>query len=136
MSSLKPYRAATFRGMIVVAKGDRPISVNNAPMSWDGNHYVDDNLDVWESYSDRYGCSNVTGYHNWEDAWDAANEFNNDYEVKERRRIKKRAEQAERQRIEEEKHWKIVEELKAERKRKRQEFFSKIKRTFGLETSH
>lgn len=132
MSNLRPYRAATFRGMIVVAKGERPISVNNAPMSWDGNHYVDDNLDVWESYSDRYGCSNVRGYYDWDDAWAAAGEFNDRYEVKERRRIKEREAQAERERIEEENHWKIVEELKAERKRKRQEFISKIKRVFGF----
>lgn len=141
MSEFRPYRAVNFRGMIVVAFGDAPISVNDSPMFCDGGTYVDGNLDVCDSYSDGYGSSSVTCYRSWEGAWDAAERFNDEYEPTARREVKERAEEnerrlraeekeKERKRQEEAEHWRIVDELRAERKRKIKSFISKIRNIF------
>lgn len=141
MSEFRPYRAAKFRGLIVVAKGNAPISVNNAPMFCDGGSYIDNNLDLWDSYSDKYGSSSVTHYRSWEGAWDKAERFNDEYEPTARRKAKERAEENERRRLAEEKeeerkrqeeaeHWRIVDELRAERKRKIKAFVSNVRNIF------
>lgn len=114
----RPYRAVNFRGLKVVAYGDKPMSVNDCPMFVDGE-YVDNNLNIYDSYVDRYGSSRVRCYTSWSQAKAVAESFDDRHEENEQEELIKQEEQR-----------KAYEALKAERKRKIIAFFSKIKRIF------
>lgn len=114
----RPYRAVDFRGLKVVAYGDKPMSVNDCPMFVDGE-YVDNNLNIYDSYVDRYGSSRVRCYTSWSKARAVAESFNDEYEKTEQEELIKQEEQR-----------KAYEALKAERKRKLKAFLSKIRNIF------
>lgn len=95
------------------------MSINNTPMFVDGE-YVDGNLDVWDSYVDKYGSNRVRVYRTWNEAESVAEKWNNEYEEEYNRREKIKKEEEE-----EEEHWRIVEELKRKRKEKLNKIYLK-----------
>lgn len=114
----RPYRAVNFRGLKVVAYGDKPMSVNDSPMFVDGE-YIDNNLNIYDSYVDRYGSSRVRCYTSWSKARSVAESFNDRHEENEQEELIKQEDQR-----------KAYESLKAERKRKFKVFVLKIRNIF------
>lgn len=114
----RPYRAVNFRGLKIVAYGNKPMSINNSPMFVDGE-YVDNDLNIYDSYVDRHGSSRVRCYSSWSQAESVADSWNDAYEENERE-----------ERIKQEQRRKAYEAAKAERKRKIKEFVLKIKNIF------
>lgn len=122
----RPFRAVQLRGLKVVAYYDSPISINECVMHIDGK-YVDNNLDVWDSYVDKHGCSRVRCYRAWDDARRMAEQWNDEHEEEEREenRRKKEKERLKKERMDE--HWRKVDELRAIRKAKFISFINNIK---------
>lgn len=114
----RPYRAVDFRGLKVVAYDNKPMSINDSPMFVDGE-YVDNNLNIYDSYVDRYGSSRVRCYTSCSKARSVAESFNDRHEENERE-----------ERIKQEQRRKAYEAAKAERKRKIKAFISKIRNIF------
>lgn len=119
---MRPYRATKFRGLKVICFLGEPMSINNTPMFVDGE-YVDGNLDVWDSYVDKYGSNRVRVYRTWNEAEDVAEKWNDEYE-EEYNRIEKIKKEKE------EEHWRIVEELKRKRKERLKKIYLKIRNFF------
>lgn len=119
---MRPYRATKFRGLKVICFFGEPMSINNTPMFVDGE-YVDGNLDVWDSYVDKYGSNRVRVYRTWNEAEDIAEKWNDEYE-EEYNRIEKIKKEKE------EEHWRIVEELKRKRKERLKKIYLKIRNFF------
>lgn len=123
----RPFRAVKFRGLKVVAYYDSPMSINECVMYVDGE-YVDNNLDIWDSYVDRHGSSRVRCYRTWEEAESVAWEWNEEHEEEEREeyRRKQEKERLKKERMDE--HWRKVDELRAIRKAKLLHFINNIKK--------
>lgn len=129
MSFSRPYKTVKFRGLKIITYYDSPMSINNSPMFIDGQ-YVDNNLDIYDSYIDHYGSSRVRCYNSWEQANSVAKSWNDEHEESEREKIRLKEERKKLEKEKEEQHWKIVEKLKTERKRKIKVFVFKIRNIF------